>query len=73
MNDDSVGDPKQRSPASTTFLSESLRLCREAEEEHETCPECGEEYVGTDSTMAGDVLFIHQESPLEYCELGGER
>jgi hypothetical protein len=51
------------------MLAESLRLTAEAEEEHDTCPECGEDYVGTDTTMAGGVLFIHQESPLKYCEL----
>ncbi|WP_181693264.1 hypothetical protein [Natronomonas sp. LN261] len=60
---------ERRSPASTRSLAESLKLTAEAEEKHDTCPECGEEYVGTDTTLAGDVLFIHQEDPLDYCEL----
>jgi uncharacterized protein with PIN domain len=61
-----------RSPASARSLSESLRLTEEAEEQYDVCPECGEEYVGTDTTMADDVVFIHQEDPLETCTLQEE-
>lgn len=57
MTDDRVG------------LSESLRITDEAKEEYDECPECGEEYVGLDTTWTGDLVFVHQESPLKTCTL----
>lgn len=50
-------------------LTESLRLTAEAEEQYEVCPVCGEEYVGTDTTLTGDLVFIHEENPLKDCTL----
>lgn len=48
-------------------LHESLRRSKIIEDEYDECPDCGEEFAGTDSTMAGDFVFVHQESPLETC------
>lgn len=61
-----------RSPAQVSNLVESLRITTEACEEYDVCPECGEEYIGLDTTMAGSLVFIHQESPLKTCTVDAD-
>jgi len=65
-------EQKPRSNATRSKLAESLRKTAEAEEKYENCPECGEDYVGLDTTMAGDLVFVHQNSPLKYCTLDSD-
>lgn len=55
-----------------TDLQESIRRTNEAREKYDECPECGEDYVGLDTTMAGDLVFVHQEEPLQTCTLQTE-
>lgn len=38
---------------------EAIRRSDEAGEEHEVCPECGEEFEGTDMTRGGELVFLH--------------
>lgn len=64
------GGPR-RSRATVDNLLDSLEKTAKAEEEHDTCPECGEEYIDTDTTLSGDLVFIHDENPLEMCTAGG--
>lgn len=56
----------------THTLQDSLRMTSKAREELDTCPECDEEFVGLDTTMAGDLVVVHQENPIQDCTVDSD-
>ena len=56
----------------THTLQDSLRMTAKAREHLDVCPECDEEFVGLDTTMAGDLVVIHQEDPIQDCSIDSD-
>jgi len=53
-------------------LVESLKRTKKAEEEYDECPICGGDYNDIDTTLTGNLVFVHNEDPLETCRRGGD-
>jgi hypothetical protein len=43
--------------------AEQLQRIGSAEDDHDDCPVCGEEYEDVDMTQAGNLYFIHDLNP----------
>lgn len=55
----------------TVSLAESMEMTSRAAEKYDVCPECGQEYVGLDTTRTGNLVFVHRENPLKTCTMSG--
>lgn len=48
----------------------ALSAAAEARDALDVCPECGGDFIDTDASMAGSVVFLHDEDPItESCSV----
>lgn len=56
--------PVDRTESGAFVQEQAEELESELEDHHETCPECGEDYVGVTLFLSGTVQFTHHRGGL---------
>lgn len=55
-----MGSDSQKSAINEIGFIEAVEKSAKAADEHEVCPECGEEFEGTDMSRGGSLVYIHE-------------